>query len=87
MSPAAKRSIRTVLQTTVALAAVLPTLAAVLANAHGVTDLLPWLVGGLATAAAVAGALARFMALPSVEAVLDRFGLGLVDDEPGEGAQ
>jgi hypothetical protein len=87
MSPAAKRSIRTVLQTTVALAAVLPTLAAVLANTHGVTDVLPWLVGGLATAAGAAGGLARFMALPSVEALLDRFGLGLLDDEPGEGPQ
>jgi hypothetical protein len=87
MSPAAKRSIRTVLQTAVALAAVLPTLAAVLADTDGLSDALPWLGGALATAAGVAGGLARFMDLPSVEALLNRFGLGLLDDEPGEGAQ
>jgi hypothetical protein len=84
MSPAAKRSIRTVLQTAVALAAVLPALAAFLANTNGLADALPWLGGALATAAGVAGVLARFMALPAVEALLDRFGLGLVDNGSGD---
>ncbi|ADI05557.1 hypothetical protein SBI_02436 [Streptomyces bingchenggensis BCW-1] len=37
---------------------------------------LPWVAGALA----VAGGLARVMALPTVEQLLDRFGLGLGDD-------
>ncbi|MFJ4013919.1 hypothetical protein [Streptomyces sp. NPDC090026] len=73
LSPA-KRTIRTVLQTTVALAVALPMIVA----ASGIPASLPW----VAVAVGVAGALARVMALPPVERILDRFGIGLVDDEP-----
>ncbi len=44
-------------------------------DAAGIPESLPWVVGALA----VAGGLARVMALPSVEALLDRVGLGLVE--------
>jgi hypothetical protein len=72
MSPATKRTIRTVLQTTVALALALPAIVA----ASGIPAALPYVAGALA----VAGGLARVMALPVVEAALDRVGLGLVDE-------
>ncbi|QCX77680.1 hypothetical protein C9F11_20225 [Streptomyces sp. YIM 121038] len=75
MTPENKRTIRTVLQGTVAFAVALPGIVA----ASGVPDSLPWVSGGLAAA----GGLARVMALPSVEALLDRFGIGLVDDPDG----
>ncbi|RSS59586.1 hypothetical protein [Streptomyces sp. WAC01280] len=75
MSPAAKRTARTVIQTAVALALALPAIV----TASGIPAALPYVAGALAAA----GGLARVMALPSVEAFLDRFGLGLVDD--GEG--
>ncbi|AVH58372.1 MULTISPECIES: hypothetical protein [Streptomyces] len=73
MSPAAKRTARTVLQTLLSLAAVLPALV----DTDGIAEALPW----LATAAAGAGALARIMAMPAVERLLDRLGLGLVDND------
>ncbi|MFF9507282.1 hypothetical protein ACF1BU_14355 [Streptomyces sp. NPDC014724] len=73
MSPAAKRTIRTVIQGAVGLAVVLPAIV----DASGVPASLPWVAGALA----VAGGLARVMALPGVEALLDRVGLGLVDEE------
>jgi hypothetical protein len=71
MSPATKRSIRTVIQTVVGLAVALP--AIVDASGPGA---LPWAAG----AVAVAGGLARVMALPAVEQLLDQFGLGIVDN-------
>ncbi|MER5357056.1 hypothetical protein [Streptomyces sp. NPDC002785] len=73
MSPAAKRTVRTVIQGAVAFAVALPAIV----DASGVPESLPWVAGALA----VAGGLARVMALPSVEAILDRVGLGLVDEE------
>ncbi|MFH8793858.1 hypothetical protein [Streptomyces sp. NPDC017941] len=71
MTDAARRTVRTVIQTTVALALALPAIVA----ASGIPEALPWVAGALA----VAGGLARVMALPAVEALLDRFGLGLDD--------
>ncbi|MFD3829744.1 hypothetical protein [Streptomyces sp. NPDC058621] len=71
MTDAAKRTVRTVIQTTVALAVALPAII----GAAGIPDTLPW----VAAALAAAGGLARVMALPAVEALLDRVGLGLVD--------
>ncbi len=73
MSPAAKRTVRTVIQGAVGLAVVLPAIV----DASGIPASLPWVAGALA----VAGGLARVMALPGVEALLDRVGLGLVDEE------
>ncbi|WP_329622913.1 hypothetical protein OG357_22890 [Streptomyces sp. NBC_01255] len=72
MSPATKRTIRTILQGTAGVAVTLPAIVA----ASGVPAALPWVAGALA----IAGGLARVMALPAVEALLDRVGLGLVDD-------
>ncbi len=73
MTPAAKRTVRTIVQGAVGLAVVLPAIV----DASGVPASLPWVAGALA----VAGGLARVMALPGVEALLDRVGLGLVDEE------
>ncbi|QKW51678.1 hypothetical protein [Streptomyces buecherae] len=78
MTTATKRALRTALQTAVALAVALPAIVA----ASGIPAALPWVAGALA----VAGGTARVMALPSVEALLDRVGLGLVDDEKGTGS-
>lgn len=69
MSDAAKRTVRTILQGVVAFAVALPAII----DAAGIPESLPWVAGALA----VAGGLARVMALPSVEALLDRIGLGL----------
>ncbi|WIC89741.1 membrane protein [Streptomyces phage SoJo] len=74
-----KRAIRTALQTLAAVAAVLPVLAALLADSD-LAVAAPWIVGAAVSAAGVAGIVARVMASPAVEALLDRFGLGLVDD-------
>ncbi|MEE1751746.1 hypothetical protein [Streptomyces sp. SP18CS02] len=62
MSDASRRTARTVLQTAVAIAVVLPALV----DASGIPATLPWVAGALA----VAGALTRVMALPSVQALL-----------------
>ncbi|MFF9146972.1 hypothetical protein ACWGBV_25665 [Streptomyces sp. NPDC055051] len=62
MSEAAKRTARTVLQTAVALALVLPALV----DASGLPATLPWVAGALA----VAGALTRAMAVPAVQLLL-----------------
>lgn len=62
MSEAAKRTARTVLQTAVAIAVVLPAVV----QASGIPSALPWVAGALA----VAGALTRVMALPGVQALL-----------------
>ncbi|MFE0762632.1 hypothetical protein [Streptomyces smyrnaeus] len=71
MSDAAKRTTRTILQVTVAFALALPAIV----DASGIPESLPWVAGALA----VAGGLSRVMALPSVEQLLDRVGLGLVE--------
>lgn len=73
MSPATKRTVRTLIQGAIGLAVALPAIV----DASGVPESLPWVVGALA----VAGGLARVMALPAVEALLDRIGIGLVDEE------
>ncbi|MFE6228772.1 hypothetical protein [Streptomyces sp. NPDC057854] len=62
MSDAAKRTARTVLQTAVALALVLPALV----DAAGIPATLPW----VAAALAVAGGLTRAMAVPAVQLLL-----------------
>ncbi|MFF7982270.1 hypothetical protein ACFZDK_24600 [Streptomyces sp. NPDC007901] len=62
MSDAAKRTARTVLQTTVGVAVALPGIV----DASGIPASLPWAAGALA----VAGGLARVMALPTVQALL-----------------
>ena len=62
MSEAAKRTLRTVLQTAVGLCVLLPTVV----DAAGIPDTLPWVAGALAVAAGVT----RVMALPAVQNVL-----------------
>lgn len=62
MSEAAKRTARTVLQTAVALALVLPALV----DASDIPATLPWVAGALG----VAGALTRAMAVPAVQLLL-----------------
>ena len=62
MSGAAKRTLRTVVQTAVGLCVLLPTVV----DAAGVSETIPWVAGALAVAAGVA----RVMALPAVEALL-----------------
>ncbi|MFE9116879.1 hypothetical protein [Streptomyces sp. NPDC007172] len=62
MSEAAKSALRTVLQTAVGLALALPAVV----DASGVPASLPWVAGALA----VAGGLARVMALPAVQRLL-----------------
>ncbi|WP_432041400.1 hypothetical protein [Streptomyces cadmiisoli] len=57
-----KRTARTVLQATVGVAVMLPQIVA----ASGVPESLPWVAGSLA----VAGGLARVMALAGVQALL-----------------
>ncbi|MCY0959591.1 hypothetical protein [Streptomyces sp. H27-H5] len=77
MTDANKRTVRTVIQGIVGFAVALPAIV----DASGVPESLPWVAAGLAAA----GGLARIMALPSIEALLDRFGLGLVDTAPDAG--
>lgn len=62
MSDAAKRTLRTVVQTLVGLCVLLPSAA----SSSGLTATLPWAAG----AVAVAGALSRLMSLPGVQALL-----------------
>ncbi|MFG2128304.1 hypothetical protein ACGFNV_10935 [Streptomyces sp. NPDC048751] len=62
MSEAAKRTLRTVVQTAVGLCVLLPAVV----GAVGVPETLPWVAGALA----VAGAVTRVMALPAVQAAL-----------------
>jgi hypothetical protein len=57
-----KRTARTVLQSALGFAVVLPAIV----DASGVPESLPWVAGGLA----VAGGFARVMALPGVQALL-----------------
>ncbi|MEU3044631.1 hypothetical protein ACFWC2_14710 [Streptomyces diastaticus] len=62
MTNETKRTLRTVLQTAVGVAVALPAIVA----ASGVPESLPWVAGALA----VAGGLARVMALDSVQQLL-----------------
>ncbi|GAA3392155.1 hypothetical protein [Streptomyces roseoviridis] len=62
MSEAAKRTIRTIVQTAVGIAVVLPALV----DASGIPATLPWVAGAIA----VAGALTRVMAVPAFQALL-----------------
>ncbi|MEU7011791.1 hypothetical protein [Streptomyces sp. NPDC046332] len=75
MSDEAKRTARTVLQTAVALAVVLPAIV----DASGIPATLPWVAGALAAA----GALTRVMAVPAVQSLLPswlRTAPGAADD-------
>lgn len=62
MKDSTKRTVRTTLQTTVGVAVMLPQIV----QASGIPEALPWVGGSLA----VAGGLARVMALPGVQALL-----------------
>ncbi|MFI6732126.1 hypothetical protein ACIBI9_04265 [Nonomuraea sp. NPDC050451] len=62
MKDSTKRTIRTILQTGVGIAVALPAIV----GAAGIPETLPW----VAAALAVAGGLARVMALPAVQALL-----------------
>ncbi|WP_432134210.1 MULTISPECIES: hypothetical protein [unclassified Streptomyces] len=62
MSEAAKRTLRTVVQTAVGLCVLLPTVV----DAAGFPETLPWAAAALTAAAAVT----RVMALPGVQALL-----------------
>ncbi|WKK26577.1 hypothetical protein QZH56_13860 [Streptomyces olivoreticuli] len=62
MTDAARRTARTIVQTAVALAVLLPAIV----DASGIPATLPWAAGALA----VAGGLARVMALPGVQALM-----------------
>jgi hypothetical protein len=62
MKDSTKRTIRTTVQTGVGLAVALPWIV----DASGIPASLPWVAGALA----VAGGLARVMALPTVQALL-----------------
>ncbi|QKW44843.1 hypothetical protein [Streptomyces microflavus] len=73
MSDAARRTARTVLQTALALAVLLPALV----DASGVPATLPRVAGALA----VAGAVTRVMAVPGVQALLPSW----LRTEPPEG--
>ncbi|MEU3281760.1 hypothetical protein [Streptomyces antibioticus] len=68
-----KRTARTVLQTALGVAVMLPQIVA----ASGVPESLPWVAGALA----VAGGLARVMALPGVQGLLP--GWLRTDDQAG----
>ncbi|MFD7121892.1 hypothetical protein ACFWAA_33365 [Streptomyces sp. NPDC059922] len=81
MNAKTKRAIRTALQTFVAVVAVVPALAAVIADSTALAAAAPWAVAAAATAAGAAGIVARLMASPVVEQILDRFGLGLTSDK------
>ena len=65
MTDATKRTARTVLQSAVGIAVVLPAVV----SASGVPEALPWVAGALA----VAGGFARVMALPAVQSLLPRW--------------
>ncbi|MHC0429984.1 hypothetical protein ACX6XY_07325 [Streptomyces sp. O3] len=73
MSEATTRTLRTLLQTAVGLAVVLPSAV----EASGLPATLPWVAGALTAA----GALTRVMALPGVQALLPRW-LRLPTDVP-----
>ncbi|MFF2013996.1 hypothetical protein ACFVWY_33725 [Streptomyces sp. NPDC058195] len=72
MQTSTVRSIRTAIQAAIGVAAALPAIVA----ASGIPESLPWVAGALAIAAGVS----RVMALPVVEQLLDRIGIGLTED-------
>lgn len=65
MSPETTRVLRTVVQTSIGLAVVVPAVV----DAAGLPRTLPW----VAAALAAAGAVTRVMALPGVQALLPRW--------------
>ncbi|MBB5121151.1 hypothetical protein AF335_01880 [Streptomyces eurocidicus] len=65
MADASRRTVRTIVQTAVALAVLLPAII----DASGIPSTLPW----VAAALAVAGGLSRVMALPGVQALMPRW--------------
>lgn len=71
MTDASRRTVRTVVQTAVALAVLLPAIV----DAAGIPRALPWVAGALA----VTGGLARVMALPGVQALMP----GWLRTDPG----
>lgn len=75
MTPANKRTARTLIQGAIGLAVALPAIVA----ASGIPQSLPW----VAVALAVAGGFARVMALPAVEQLLARVGLGTGEEGSG----
>lgn len=77
MSTEVKRTIRTVLQAIIGFAPVLPKIV----EAAGIPQSLPWVAAGLAIAAAVT----RVMAIKEVQELLDKIGLGTLEqcDHPG----
>ncbi|MDT0377219.1 hypothetical protein RM572_00315 [Streptomyces sp. DSM 42041] len=72
MRQSSKTTIRTVVQSVIACALALP----VIVESTGLDVAWPWLAAAVGTVAAVAGTVARVMALPSVQLLLDRYGLG-----------
>ncbi|MEU5424038.1 hypothetical protein AB0H73_00280 [Streptomyces olivoreticuli] len=75
MTDAARRTARTIVQTAVALAVLLPAIV----DASGIPAALPW----VAAALAVAGGLARVMALPGVQALMPGWlRTGPIHDDP-----
>ncbi|MGC5343638.1 hypothetical protein [Streptomyces sp. DT171] len=72
MKQSTRRTIRTAVQAAVGVAVALPAIVA----ASGIPASLPWVAGALA----VAAGLARVMALPQVEKLLDRIGIGTGED-------
>ncbi|WP_215456690.1 hypothetical protein [Streptomyces sp. ATCC 21386] len=62
MQDSTKRTVRTVLQTAVGIAVMLPAIV----SASGIPEALPW----VAVSLAVAGGFARVMALPGVQVLL-----------------
>lgn len=66
-----KRSLRTVFQTALGLVVALP----LVVDAAGIPETLP----GVGVGLAVSGAVARVMAIPAVQAVLARVGLGTAE--------
>lgn len=74
MSEAAKRTLRTVVQTAAGLCVLLPTVV----DAAGIPRTLPWVAGALAVAAGAT----RVMAVPGVQALLPAW---LRTDTGGDG--
>ncbi|MBD0838772.1 hypothetical protein [Streptomyces sp. TRM68416] len=68
-----KRTLRTILQTALGVAVVLPAVV----DASGIPEALPWVAGALA----VAGGFARVMAVPGVQTLLPAW---LRTDDRGE---
>ncbi|MFH9430228.1 hypothetical protein ACH4JZ_18295 [Streptomyces sp. NPDC017615] len=84
MSTATRRALRTAVQTLLAVAAIVPVLAAELAHDDALVAVLPWVATAAPAAAAIAAGICRVMALPAVEQTLARLGLG-ADTAPPHG--